>query len=230
MHVFLNINACAINVPQTLTLRRVWIFTEYSWGWLCQSMNCKVTSSWGVCYLADLIRFDWRSPKEIIKAPITSCPLVEQWPSTMPPSACWGLLSHRSTLSLRSWPRMWMPWAGNAHSFSCLTAFRATPSHPDPFCLWRIRMLERLPTVDCCLIVFERIAKMTSGQATGPIRPSLSETISNPGTFPNRDIFQKGGIEYMHVVRTALKQCLRVTDLTTVWDSLLLWISQIWVV
>lgn len=46
MHVFLNINACAINMPQMLTLRRVWIFTEYSWGWLCQSMNCKVTSSW----------------------------------------------------------------------------------------------------------------------------------------------------------------------------------------
>lgn len=211
MHVFININAWSINMPQTLTLRRVWIITELLRLVVSEHelqshviLSLK-SSSPGACYLADLIRFHWRSPKKIIKTPIHFCPLVEQWPSTMPPSACLGPLSHPSVLSLRSWPRMWMPWAGNAHSFSCLTACRGAPSHTDPFCLWGIRMLERLPTVDCCLITFEPIAKVTSGQAAGPIRPSLSETISNPWTFPNRNIFQRGDIEYMHVVRTALK-------------------------
>lgn len=94
-------------------------------------------------------------------------------------------ISQRSMLSLRCWRRRWMPWAGNSHSFNCLTAFRAAHSHPDPFCLWWIRM-ERLSTVDCCLIIFEQIAKMTSGQVAGPIRPLLSETISSSWTFLRR--------------------------------------------
>lgn len=187
---------------QTLTLRTVWIFTEYSWGWLCQRVNSEVTSYWawshvllkpsywGACFLTDLRSLqvclkDAQGDHQGAHPHLPPCGAVVVHHASI---CLFGPLSHRSELSLRCWCRRWMPWAGNSHSFSHLTTFWAARSHPDPFCLWWIWMVERLSTVDRCLIIFEQITELMSGQAPGPLRPSFAVwNYQQPWTSPNRN-------------------------------------------
>ena len=48
--------------------------------------------------------------------------------------------------------------------------------------------VERLSTIDCCLIILEWVTELMIGQAAGLIRLSLPETKSNTQTCPNRNI------------------------------------------
>lgn len=117
---------------------------------------------------------------------------------------CLGPLGHRSELSLRCY------MGGECHRPGLSSGPSELPIPPRSVLSLTNLNVERLPTIDCCLIILESITELVIGQAVGLIWLSLPETKSSTQSSPNRGICLPLGI-WIHL---SSRGCLKILFLS----------------